>query len=69
MSYSKYFNMKLIKCFSDFTYLGSGGFSFDAFYPEKLYPLIKKIDFLLTKISIRLFAARMLIVLEKKKIK
>lgn len=66
MSYNKYFKLKSIKCFSDFSYLGSGGFSFNSLYPEKLYPLIKKIDSLLTKISIQLFAARMLIVLEKK---
>ena len=66
VDYGKYFYLKKIDYFSDFSYLGSGGFSFKAFYPEKLYFLIKKIDKILNLISRKLFAARMLIVLEKK---
>lgn len=66
LNYSKYFNIKKINYFSDFAYLGSGGFSFKALYPEKLYSLIKKIDKLLTILSKKIFASRMIIVLEKK---
>lgn len=66
LEYSKFFNLKKINYFSDFAYLASGGFSFNSFYPEKLYPFIKKIDYILTRISKTIFAARMIIVLEKK---
>ena len=66
MNYSEYFNIKKISYFSDFAYLGSGGFSFKSMYPEILYPFIKKIDYLLNFVSRKFFAARMLIVLEKK---
>ena len=61
---SKY-KIKLIKPFSDFAFLLSGGYSYKAFYPKFLYSLIKLIDKILTSISIRIFSARMLIVLEK----
>ena len=61
---SKY-SIKLIKPFSDFAFLLSGGYSYKALYPKILYPLIKLIDKILTSISIRIFSARMLIVLEK----
>ena len=61
---SKY-SIKLIKPFSDFAFLLSGGYSYKAFYPKFLYSLIKLIDKILTSISIRIFSARMLIVLEK----
>jgi hypothetical protein len=61
---SKY-NIKLIKPFSDFAFLLSGGYSYKALYPKILYSLIKLIDKILTSISIRIFSARMLIVLEK----
>jgi hypothetical protein len=61
---SKY-KIKLIKPFSDFAFLLSGGYSYKAFYPKFLYSLIKLIDKTLTSISIRIFSARMLIVLEK----
>ena len=61
---SKY-SIKLIKPFSDFAFLLSGGYSYKALYPKILYSLIKLIDKILTSISIRIFSARMLIVLEK----
>jgi SAM-dependent methyltransferase len=61
---SKY-KIKLIKPFSDFAFLLSGGYSYKAFYPKFLYPFIKLIDKILTSISIKIFSARMLIVLEK----
>jgi SAM-dependent methyltransferase len=59
------FSIKLIKPFSDFAFLLSGGYSYKALYPKILYSLIKLIDKILTSISIRIFSARMLIVLEK----
>ena len=62
---SKY-AIKLIKPFSDFTFLLSGGYSYKAFYPKFLYSFIKSIDKILTLISVKIFSARMLIVLEKK---
>ena len=61
---SKY-TIKSIKPFSDFAFLLSGGYSYKALYPKILYSLIKLIDKILTSISIRIFSARMLIVLEK----
>ena len=61
---SKY-KIKLIRPFSDFAFLLSGGYSYKAFYPKFLYPFIKLIDKILTCISITTFSARMLIVLEK----
>ena len=66
LNYNKYFNIKKINYFSDFAYLGSGGYSFKALYPEKLYSTIKRLDRLLTIISKFFFASRMIIVLEKK---
>jgi SAM-dependent methyltransferase len=62
---SKY-KIKFIKPFSDFAYLLSGGYSYKAFYPKILYSFIKLIDKMLTSISIKIFSARMLVVLEKK---
>ena len=59
------YKIKLIKPFSDFAFLLSGGYSYKAFYPKFLYSFIKLIDKILTYISIRIFSARMLIVLEK----
>ena len=59
------FKIKLIKPFSDFAFLLSGGYSYKTFYPKFLYSLIKLIDKILTSISIKIFSARMLIVLEK----
>ena len=61
---SKY-KIKFIKPFSDFAFLLSGGYSYKALYPKILYSFIKLIDKILTSISIRIFSARMLIVLEK----
>jgi SAM-dependent methyltransferase len=61
---SKY-SIKLIKPFSDFAFLLSGGYSYKALYPKILYSMIKLIDKILTSISIRIFSARMLIVLQK----
>jgi hypothetical protein len=61
------FKIKTVKPLSDFSFLLSGGqSSFVSFYPVSFYPIIKYIDKILTKISIKLFSARMLIVLEKK---
>lgn len=65
LNYNKYFKIKKIEYFSDFAYLGSGGFTFNAMYPESFYPIIKKFDTLLNVLSRNFFAARMLIVLEK----
>ena len=62
----KRYKIKLIKPFSDFAFLLSGGYSYNSFYPIALYPFVKLIDKLLTYISIKIFSARMLIVLEKK---
>ncbi len=62
----KDFKVKKVHCFSDFAYLGSGGFSYKSFYPFSFFYYIKIIDKILTKISSYLFAARMLVVLEKK---
>ena len=61
---SKY-KIKLIKPFCDFTFLLSGGYSYKALYPKFLYSFIKLIDKIFTNISIKIFSARMLIVLEK----
>jgi SAM-dependent methyltransferase len=60
------FRVKIIKPFSDFSFLLSGGYTFRSFYPKIIYPVIKYIDKILTKVSILLFSARMLIILEKK---
>jgi len=62
----KRYKIKLIKPYSDFAFLLSGGYSYNSFYPIALYPFVKLIDKLLTYISIKIFSARMLIVLEKK---
>ena len=59
------FNKVLIKPFSDFAYLASGGYSYPSFYPLFLYSIIKKVDKFLTIISKKIFSARILIVLNK----
>ena len=59
------YKIKYIKPFSDFAFLLSGGYSYKALYPKILYSFINLIDKILTSISIRIFSARMLIVLEK----
>jgi len=61
---SKY-KIKLVKPFSDFAFLLSGGYSYNAFYPKFLYSFMKLIDKILTSISIKIFSSRMLVVLEK----
>jgi SAM-dependent methyltransferase len=61
---SKY-KIKLIKPFCDFAFLLSGGYSYKALYPKFLYSFFKLIDKILTNISVKIFSARMLIVLEK----
>lgn len=66
LKYHDLFRLKKIDCFSDFAYLGSGGFSFHSIYPEKFYPYLKNIDTILSKFAKKIFASRMLIVLEKK---
>jgi ubiquinone/menaquinone biosynthesis C-methylase UbiE len=63
----KNYKIKLIKPFSDFAFLLSGGYSYNAFYPTILYSFIKLIDKYLTFISVKIFSARMLVVLEKNK--
>lgn len=60
------FKIELIKTFSDFSYLASGGYSYPSFYPKIAYPLIKLIDKFLSILSKKKFSARMLVVLEKK---
>ena len=60
------FNIKIIKLFSDFSYLASGGYSYPSFYPKLIYPVIKQIDKFLSILSKKIFSARMLVVLEKK---
>ncbi len=60
------FEIKKVNCFSDFAFLASGGFSYRSFYPTFGYNFIKIADSILTKISSKLFSARMLIILEKK---
>ena len=59
------FKMKKIHCFSDFAYLGSGGFSYKSFYPKKFYNSIKVLDKIFTKVGTKVFSSRMLVVLEK----
>jgi len=59
------FEIKKVKCFSDFAFLCSGGFSYKSFYPLKLFGLINTIDNILTKISFKIFSARMIIILKK----
>jgi hypothetical protein len=60
------FKIRLIKPTSDFAFLFSGGYSYKALYPKFLYSFVKLIDKILTSISVKIFSARMLIVLEKK---
>lgn len=58
----------ILECsaWSDFAYLGSGGFSKPPMYPDVCLPWIETLDRWLTWISCPIFAGRMLIVLEKK---
>ena len=58
----------ILECstWSDFAYLGSGGFSKPAMYPPACLRWIESIDRCLTWISRPVFAGRMLIVLEKR---
>ena len=65
LNLEKKFNKVLIKPFSDFAYLASGGYSYPPLYPMFLYKMIKKIDKYLTFISKKIFSARILIVLSK----
>ena len=66
LSLQQEYKIKLITPFSDFAFLLSGGYSYKALYPKILYPFIKLIDKTLTTISIKIFSARMLIILKKK---
>jgi SAM-dependent methyltransferase len=61
-------NWNVLECtaWSDFAYLGSGGFSKPSMYPEVLLPWLETLDRWLTRISRPIFASRVLIVLEKK---
>ena len=54
-----------IKEIVSFAYLASGGFRGRQLYPDKMLPIIKRIDVLLSRWP-ALFAARLLVVLEKK---
>ena len=60
----KFFNISKVELKSDFSFLGSGGFGYTQFYPKVLYNLIKKFDNILSILPL-LFAARMIITLEK----
>jgi SAM-dependent methyltransferase len=61
-------NWRVVECaaWSDFAYLGSGGFSKPSMYPGTFLPWVELLDRWLTRVSRPLFAGRMLIVLEKK---
>ncbi len=59
------FILEKIECFSDFAFLCSGGFSFKSFYPSSFYKFMKFFDYILSKISYRIFSARMIVVLKK----
>jgi SAM-dependent methyltransferase len=52
------YKIKLVKPFSDFALLLSGGYSYNAFYPTFFYSLIKLIDRILTTMSVRIFSAK-----------
>lgn len=65
LNLKKNYKIKLIKPFSDFAYLFSGGYSYHSLYPSFLYSLLKLIDKFFTYVSANIFSARMLIVLEK----
>ena len=60
----KFFNISKIELKSDFSFLGSGGFGYTQFYPKFLYSLVKKFGKFLSIFPL-LFAARMIITLEK----
>tara|TARA_B100000963_G_scaffold119932_1_gene104509 strand:- start:3892 stop:4629 length:738 start_codon:yes stop_codon:yes gene_type:complete len=60
------FEIKKIQCFSDFSFLASGGYSYISFYPKILFNMVKFLDRFLTILSKNIFSARMLVVLEKK---
>ncbi len=65
LNLDKKFEIQKVKCFSDFAFLCSGGFSYKSFYPLKLFGLINIIDNFLTKISFKIFSARMIVILKK----
>ena len=65
LNLDKKFEIQKVKCFSDFAFLCSGGFSYKSFYPLKLFGLINIIDNFLTKISSKIFSARMIVILKK----
>lgn len=58
---------KVLECiaWSDFAYLASGGFSKPAFFPCAWLRGVQAVDRLLSSISPSLFAARMIVVLER----
>lgn len=64
INFKKYFKLHYLNLFSDFAYLGSGGFGYNQFYPNTFYKYIKLIDNYLSKFP-KIFAARMIVVLEK----
>ncbi len=61
-------NWNVLECtaWSDFAYLGSGGFSKPSMYPSAFLPWIETMDRWLTWICRSIFASRILIVLERK---
>ena len=65
MKLDNQFLLEKVNCFSDFAFLGSGGFSYRSFYPKKIYSFLKFLDKIFSMISTKLFAARMLIVIKK----
>lgn len=58
-------NVREIQYYSGLAYLGSGGFRGPQLYPQFMLPCLRGLDRLLAKMP-RLFAARMLVVLEKR---
>jgi hypothetical protein len=66
MNVKNNFEVVLLRTFSDFAFLMSGGNSHSfSFYSSRFYPFVKNIDKILTFISKFFFSARMLIVLKK----
>ena len=64
LNFSKYFKLIKIENKSDFSFLGSGGFSFPAMYPNFCYKFIKVMDKYFSYFP-KIFSARMIVVLEK----
>jgi SAM-dependent methyltransferase len=57
--------IKKIKRYASFSYILSGGYSKNQLYPDRLLPVLQKVDSILNLLP-SIFATRMLVVLEKK---